>query len=968
MIDPQLDSLPDQEPLAGGMGDHFIGDSSMRAAQGGDLIEANSPLPAPSSMANGPSKRESDSTEQTPKPASDPIPPEKPISTPQPGSTSTSSPGGGAKQPAQKDGQARPTASPKRGTSGQQKRNSTAAKQKSPSRPDKGKNNNRTLPKVEGIRLKTRTPPPQKARRAPPEPGWVRRVQRELPPYADEMLAFLLIGIGLLSFFTLLSPSSGALGSEWSNILRQAFGIGAFAISATILVMGTLLLVPKLGVEVRLNWWRVIAGEFFYVFLLAFIHAGIRASVGGEAGEIEAFATAFEGGGGGVLGWAVQDLLHMLLGDVVTEVVLLILLVLSGGLMIGIRRQNIVGGLTRLRNWSIGAARRIEQTAAHADTQAEISQRLGGDAQTALEGRSDALTGPGATDPSQGPRLVELPPIPGRPSVVTGSTGAGALTTRPPASAPQRLSVIKRRSSTEALKSIKESGEIKYRFTVNELPDKKKIRKRSSPLPSLDLLDTTDFERPTEDEININAQIIEETVEDFGMQVEVVGVKAGPTVTQYAVQPFAQVDKNGEKIIQRVRVTRVAALSNDLSLALAAPRVRIQAPVPGTNYIGVEVPNDHPGVVSLRPVIESESFYKIRSPLAIALGREVDGTPFSFDLAAMPHLLVGGTTGSGKSVCITAMSTCLVVNNTPDDLRLIMIDPKMVELVRFNGLPHLLGQVEVQLDRIIGVLRWLTREMDRRYRIMEDAQARNIDVYNKGQRKRHRLPRIAVMIDELAELMTEYPDETEHLITRLAQMARATGIHLVVATQRPSTDIVTGLIKANFPARIAFAVASGTDSRVIIDTVGAEDLIGRGDMLFCAADAAGPIRLQGCFVTDSEMERAVEFWRTNWDKKDPMGDEYAPWERALTREAILDETDRMLIDAIRLIQEEQETSTSFLQRKLNVGYPRAGRIMDALYRLGAVGEEQAGGRTRSVLVKADEDPVAFMISRRHRLR
>jgi S-DNA-T family DNA segregation ATPase FtsK/SpoIIIE len=270
-----------------------------------------------------------------------------------------------------------------------------------------------------------------------------------------------------------------------------------------------------------------------------------------------------------------------------------------------------------------------------------------------------------------------------------------------------------------------------------------------------------------------------------------------------------------------------------------------------------------------------------------------------------------------------------------------------------------LGRVEVEVERIIGVLRWATREMDRRYRLMEAAQARNIAVYNQGRKKKERLPYMVILIDELAELMSEYPDETEHLLTRLAQMARATGMHLVVATQRPSTDVVTGLIKANFPARIAFAVASGVDSRVIIDSVGAEDLIGKGDMLYYASDAAGPIRLQGCFVGDGEMDRTVEFWRAKWPATEP---EEAPWERSLTRAAVLDETDQMLEDAIRIIQREGEASASLLQRKLNVSYPRAGRIIDALYKIGAVGEPQAGGRTRRLLIGPQVDPTTYIVN------
>jgi len=787
----------------------------------------------------------------------------------------------------------------------------------------------------------------------------VRQIQQDMPPYADEVAAFALVGIGLLSFFTLLSPSDGALGSVWSGALRQAFGVGSYIVSAAILVAGGTMLLPKLGVEVRLNWWRIIAGELVFIFLLAYLHAGIRASMGGEAGQVEAFARAMEGYGGGMVGWAVQDLIYMLLGDLITGAALLTLLILSFGLMIGVRRSQIIEALTSFQERMLARVEHIDAAYRWAEQLEAARQRgLRMSAPLAVIVASRQASAAARTmSGMEGTRIVELPPLPGRPSIVTGTVGQGALTI-------QRLGDplpawrVDPRDGIPRQKPLR--GELKMRFKVDALPDKKKVAKREEDLPPLELLDVSDFDRPTTTEVNTNAQIIEETVEDFGMHVRVIGVKSGPTVTQYAVVPYVEVQsQDGQKMLQRVRVTRIAALSRDLALALAAPRVRIQAPVPGTGYIGVEVPNARPGVVSLRPVIESEQFFKMRSPLAIALGREVDGRPFAADLAAMPHLLIGGTTGSGKSVCITSIATCLVTNNRPDQLRLIMIDPKMVELVRFNGLPHLLGRVEVDLERIIGVLRWVTREMDRRYKVMEDAQARNIVVYNQKKRRKDRFPYIVVLIDELAELMTHFPDDTEHLITRLAQMARATGIHLVVATQRPSTDIVTGLIKANFPARIAFSVPSSTDSRVIIDAAGAEDLIGRGDMLYQAADAAGPVRIQGCFVSDREMERVVEFWREHWSQEE---DSTPPWERALTRAVMLEETDEMLEEAIRICQEMGEVSASLLQRRLNTGYPRAGRIVDALAQIGVVGPDPGGGRPRAVLIGRDVDPTNYIVN------
>jgi S-DNA-T family DNA segregation ATPase FtsK/SpoIIIE len=373
------------------------------------------------------------------------------------------------------------------------------------------------------------------------------------------------------------------------------------------------------------------------------------------------------------------------------------------------------------------------------------------------------------------------------------------------------------------------------------------------------------------------------------------------------------------------------------------------------------VPNEETALVHLRPVMASEQFYRVKSPLAIGLGLDVSGTAVVADLASMPHLLIAGTTGSGKSVCINSLTTSLVCNNRPDELKLVMIDPKMVELVRFNGLPHLLGKVEVELERIIGVLHWLAHEMDSRYKVLANAGSRTLADYNKLASRRKsldKLPYIVLMIDELADLMMMAPEEVEQTLVRLAQMARAVGIHLVIATQRPSTDVVTGLIKANFPARIAFAVASSVDSRVILDSTGAEHLLGKGDMLYQSPEAAKPARLQGCFVSDLEIERVVDFWREEMATAGGSEETMAPWEEFLARQSLIREKDDLLEDAIALAQANQSISTSFIQRRLRIGYPRAARLMEALEEMGVVGEEQSGGRTRDVLVDEDDDPLS----------
>lgn len=479
---------------------------------------------------------------------------------------------------------------------------------------------------------------------------------------------------------------------------------------------------------------------------------------------------------------------------------------------------------------------------------------------------------------------------------------------------------------------------------------------RSAELPPLSILlgDTT--ARTDERTINQTAGLIMKTLSEFGIPATVIGYRVGPSVTQFAVQPgFIKKTGADEEDAQqmKVRVAQIASLEKDLALALSAQRLRIEAPVPGKPYVGIEVPNTNTSVVRLRALLESDSFYKRGAPLNLALGRDVSGNPLNADLSRMPHLLIAGSTGSGKSVCITAIAACLAMNNTPQELRMVMIDSKMVELIRFNGLPHLYGKVETNLERILGVLRWVVVEMEHRYRLFESAHARDLDAYNRKMARKEdslALPRIVVLIDELADLMMSAPDHTEHNLVRLAQMARATGIHLVVATQRPSTDVVTGLIKANFPARLAFAVASSTDSRVILDYTGAESLLGRGDMLFLNPEVGNPIRAQGVLITDMEIERLIDHWRKNSDK--PVN-EVPPWEKLL-QEPDENEDDGLIEQAVSIVRQSQRASASLLQRRLRIGYPRAARLLDELEKMGVVGPSQGGGKEREVLVSESD--------------
>ncbi len=460
------------------------------------------------------------------------------------------------------------------------------------------------------------------------------------------------------------------------------------------------------------------------------------------------------------------------------------------------------------------------------------------------------------------------------------------------------------------------------------------------------------------------AKLIEETLLAFGAPAHVVEINRGPTITQFGVEPDF-VDVRGGKRV-KVKVSKIAALVDDLALALAAQSIRVEAPVPGKGFVGIEVPNPQISLVALRDVIEAESFRKLRPPLRLGLGRDVSGRPISTDLVMMPHLLIAGTTGSGKSVCVNALIASLLLENSPDALKFVMVDPKRVELTFYNGIPHLLAPVVVELERVVPALQWVSREMDERYRKFSRDGVRNIAEYNTrmqaaGQRGMNYL---VVVIDELADLMMLAPDETERVLTRLAQLARATGIHLVIATQRPSVDVITGLIKANFPARIAFAVASSVDSRVILDQPGAERLLGRGDMLFHSPDAPAPIRMQGAFVSEAELNRLILFWRSQTASPAPVpagggaAATASPLPSGPLKQAPLwDEmeaegeegVDELFDEAVKVVRGMRRASISLLQRRLRIGYTRSARLVDQLEERGIIGPAKEGSQAREVL-------------------
>ena len=526
--------------------------------------------------------------------------------------------------------------------------------------------------------------------------------------------------------------------------------------------------------------------------------------------------------------------------------------------------------------------------------------------------------------------------------------------------------VSPKRSSASAAQST-DSAAVDARSTTNRPARSSSSAERSThkllrnadQLPPIEFLHADVGVYGTSDDRELG-QRIEQTLEDFDVPVRVVHVESGPTVTQFGVEP-QYVERAGNR--RKIRVSRIVSLADDLALALEAPAVRIEAPVPGRPYVGIEVPNRDKIVVGLRGILESKELRKDGGALAIGLGRNTAGAPVAMDLTRAPHMLIAGATGAGKSVCINTIIASLLMQHGPESLKFVMVDPKMVELPGYNGIPHLIGKVVTEMDQVMGVLTWLLLQMDDRYRTFKEAGVRNVEVYNAKVRKMRGkdapqpLPYIVLVVDELADLMMTAADDVETQLCRLAQMARATGIHLILATQRPSTDVVTGLIKANFPTRIAFAVTSQIDSRVILDTPGAERLLGRGDMLVMRSDQAKLTRVQGCWVSDDEINAIASYWKQQAiDAALAAGGAQRPvvppWFSLMDR---LDDEEELILDAIDAVRDLESCSTSMLQRRLNIGYPKAARLMEELESRKVVGPDQGGGRGRKVLISGEED-------------
>lgn len=733
-----------------------------------------------------------------------------------------------------------------------------------------------------------------------------------------DILGIILALVGFLTLLSLLSSENGTLTGMWISTLSKIAGWGMFVLPIALILIGLWLVMRNVESLPRLSAERMFGFVLLYLNLLAWLHF-----FAGGTWEL-----ARQGIGGGYAGAFLQITLVTALGQaggvILMSAWMIIALVFSFDLSlpeIARNLQQFFNGILRLFT-----------------KQPDDSE---------LPYRRTTSRSQEAHDLAPGELPSDFRPLPGHGSVPQSESR------RPRSSLAERASA-----------ASKAEPAVEPKVTVHHVT-------RSSVLASAWVLPPVDQilepATPAGQQTNLDqerARLIEDTLASFGAPCHVVDISRGPTITRFGVEPDF-IESRGGKM--RVRVSKITSLADDLALALAAPRIRIQAPVPGRSYVGIEVPNTEISLVAMREVLESDVFRRMKSPLRFTLGKDVAGKPVVGDLSTMPHLLIAGTTGSGKSVCVNSILISLLLNHTPSDIRLVLVDPKRVELTGYNGIPHLLAPVVVDTERVVGALQWLQREMDARYHKFSSSGTRNIQDYNEHYPEQ-RLPYLIAVIDELADLMMLSPDETERSITRLAQLARATGIHLIIATQRPSVDVVTGLIKANFPARVAFAVASTVDSRVILDQPGAERLLGRGDMLFQAPDAPAPVRLQGVYVSDIEIQRLVDYWRTQAaivQSQTPLAEgepapDMLPSGMPLKQVPLWDAEeisgDPLYAEAVDLVRREGRASITMLQRRLRVGYTRAARLIDSMEEKGVISETLPNSQVREVLDYGEDLP------------
>ncbi len=754
-----------------------------------------------------------------------------------------------------------------------------------------------------------RRAPAARPRRAPRRSGSRPLLARVNPDVVRSIVAIVFLVVGIIILVGLLLPGKGALTDWILGVIAPWFGAGRWLLPFVLIGLGVRL---ERARGPQAGWARTVAGATIaYVALLPIV-------------ALLADAGFLKEGSGGRLGRLIADPLTKLVSDPGAFVVLLGLVLVGAVVALDRPVRELLAPFGRGAR-EIGAALATPA----ADAAARVSEAARREVAAPAERGGSVRNGKGAREATVRPEIPA--PLPG-PAQVSSVVSGGLLVPTGPA-------------GVDALAREPEPARTATaRDAVDDVLDRADAPAPREPreyrLPPMSLLEdvaarTTDRGMDHER----NAAIIEGKLASFSIPSRVVKWNAGPVVTQYEVEPDPS-----------VKVSRIEGLADDLAMALAARTIRIEAPIPGKSVVGIEIPNMDFNVVAIRRILEDPEVAAIPSRIAFALGRDVAGHARAADLAKMPHLLIAGATGSGKSVMVNALIASLLIRATPDEVRLILVDPKRVELADYNGVPHLMVPVITESERARAALKWAVAEMESRFRRFAGAAARNITSYNETRvDPADRMPYLVIVIDELADLMMRDGKTVEDPIVRLAQKARATGIHLVLATQRPSVNVVTGLIKANFPSRIAFAMASQIDSRTIIDAPGAEDLIGRGDMLFQPSDLPRPIRLQGVFVSDREVRAVTAHWRAEAEPHYDLSIVEDDEESTGTVDDLAGEgLDRLLPDAVAVIQEYDRASASLLQRRLKVGYARAARIIDQLEERGYIGAFD-GSNARQVL-------------------
>ncbi len=703
--------------------------------------------------------------------------------------------------------------------------------------------------------------------------------------------------LAIIGIFSILS--FGLEGSFFSYV-KIAVGVGSIPAGILLLLVG----ITFIGLKTQLSQPRILVGLFLLTLILAAVaHFIIPEHIA------QYYATL--GNGGGFLGYFLTNFLLQTFGRVASILVIAAVALVSFSLLSGITLEQIKD----LFSQKLSNAKQKAETEPPVEKKGQDNLFIGNEAPLHQSVNKFALH---------------------EPEVHKDETAHHNDQNSFEEKMLNKLDKGDKDLQKEADAVTSEDDEIRY-------PDWK--------LPSVDLLNTPKIVPSDPKQHEKKSKIIEDTLQSFGIQAKVADISVGPRVVQYAL-----------RITVGTKVARVKSLGNDLALALAAPSgtVRIEAPIAGTSLIGIEIPSETPSLVSLSEIVDSEEFRNFKGALPLLFGKDVSGKVIIKDLAKMPHILIAGATGTGKSVCVNAFLCGMLMKHTPDYLKFILVDPKMVELPPYNGIPHLLTPVITEIDKVVYALEWLVDEMQTRFRILNKAGVRNLGQYNEKMGYAA-LPYIVFVIDEMADLMLSTGVDVESKIVRLAQMARAVGIHLVLATQRPSVDVITGLIKANIPARIGLTVATSIDSRVILDMVGAESLLGNGDMLFKAPDVAHPYRIQGAYVSNDEVEKITKYTKDqakeihyNEEVVKPHADDEGSGNGNGSNGGI--SSDNLFPEAVRIVVHSGKASSSLLQRKLRIGYNRAARLVDELYAAKVVGP-QDGSKPRDVLIS---DAEAFL--------